>query len=227
MTQFPDSEVWDSGGAVVVARVAEKTEVLGPGARAVVWVQGCPFRCRGCCSPDTLAFGGGQTLQVHVLADRLASIEGIEGVTLSGGEPFAQPRALSLLLDEVRLRRPELSAMSYSGYTLEALLQMGHDTRSLLGRLDILIDGQYDEARHAELRWRGSTNQRLHFLSDRYRGLSAQPDRSAGVEVWVDEDQAVRWVGVPPVPGFRPGLERQLAARGVALKRLTNRRPDE
>jgi len=52
--------------------------------------------------------------------------------------------------------------------------------RRLLGCIDILIDGRYDQTQHANLPWRGSRNQRVHFLTDAYRHLETQVNQPHG-----------------------------------------------
>lgn len=211
---------------VSVARTLDRCTVLGPGVRAVVWVQGCPLRCRGCVAAETLPFEGGTPLPVPELAEHLADLTDVEGVTLSGGEPFAQAEALSALLDAVRERRPDFSAMAYSGFRHETLSRGTPGQRALLARLDLLVDGPYVTARHAPLRWRGSANQRLLALTDRYAGTVAEGgDTSAGIEVSVGADGSFSWAGVPPVPGFRESLETHLAARGFAPRPHRTSRP--
>ncbi|MFJ3308175.1 4Fe-4S single cluster domain-containing protein [Streptomyces sp. NPDC086549] len=200
-----------------VARTLDHCAVLGPGTRAVIWVQGCPLRCHGCVAAETLPFEGGTARPVAELADWLCGLSGVEGVTLSGGEPFSQAGALAALLDAVRERRPDFGAMAYSGFRYEALRRGDPDRRELLRRLDLLVDGPYVAARHGSLRWRGSDNQRLIVLGDRYAHVAAEPDTSAGIELSVAADGSLSWAGVPPTPGFREGLEEQLAARGFVL----------
>ncbi|MFH9072056.1 4Fe-4S single cluster domain-containing protein [Streptomyces alboflavus] len=202
---------------ISVARTLDRCTVLGPGVRAVVWVQGCPLRCHGCVAAETLPFEGGTSRTVTDLTDWLCHLEDIEGVTLSGGEPFSQAEALAALLDAVRERRPDFGAMAYSGFRHEALRRGGPDRLALLERLDLLVDGPYVAARHGSLRWRGSDNQRLVPLTDRYARSLAEPDSTAGVEVSVESDGALSWAGVPPTPGFRRRLEDRLAARGFVL----------
>ncbi|MEW2219068.1 4Fe-4S single cluster domain-containing protein [Streptomyces sp. NPDC006990] len=202
---------------ISVARTLDRCTVLGPGARAVLWVQGCPLRCRGCVAAETLPFGGGTDRTVPELADWLCGLPAVEGVTLSGGEPFSQAAGLAALLDAVRERRPDFSAMAYSGLTYEVLRRGGADRRALLRRLDLLVDGPYVAALHGSLRWRGSSNQRLVALTDRYPELRSQPDTSAGIEVSVEPGGALSWAGVPPTPEFRGGLEAHLAERGFVL----------
>ncbi|MFG2986646.1 4Fe-4S single cluster domain-containing protein [Streptomyces sp. NPDC048258] len=201
-----------------VARRLDRCTVLGPGERAVIWVQGCPLRCRGCVAAETLPFEGGTAHTVDELTDWLCGLPDIEGVTLSGGEPFSQAAELASLLDAVRARRPDFSAMAYSGFRYEALRRGGRGRHALLRRLDLLVDGPYVASRQHGLRWRGSSNQRIIALTGRYAHLGTEPDTSAGVELSVEADGSLSWAGVPPTPGFREGLEERLAARGFVLR---------
>ncbi|MEU9117215.1 4Fe-4S single cluster domain-containing protein [Streptomyces sp. NPDC048483] len=212
------TQVTEQHEQISVARTLDRCAVLGPGLRAVLWVQGCPLRCRGCVAAETLPFAGGETKSVAELAGWLLGVDGIEGVTLSGGEPFSQPEALAGLLDRVRARRPDFSAMAYSGFRHEALRRGTPAQRALLDRLDLLVDGPYVAARHGNLRWRGSANQRVLPLTTRYAEVAALPDTGAGIEFAMDRDGALSWAGVPPAPGFREGLERRLAEHGFALR---------
>jgi len=94
----------------------------------------------------------------------------IEGVTCSGGEPFAQAEALAAILRGVR--SSQCGTIVFSGYRLEYLRQRDvHDSAiaDALGLIDVLIDGVYMEERNnSHMQMRGSDNQRIHFLTDRY-----------------------------------------------------------
>lgn len=120
---------------------------------------------------------------VDWLAGKILEVPGIEGVTYTGGEPMAQARSLVALSE--RVKRAGLTVVCYSGYTLEALRGRGNAAIDrLLGMTDILIDGPYVRKKAAILRWRGSSNQRVHFLTDTYRSLG--PDaREAEMELRV------------------------------------------
>ncbi|MGH4010561.1 MAG: 4Fe-4S single cluster domain-containing protein [Pseudonocardiaceae bacterium] len=203
------------GHELVVGRIADGTRVLGPGLRAVVWVHGCPLRCVGCVAPEDLPFEGGTRWSVAALAERFSALPlEVTGLTLSGGEPMAQAGGLTTLVDLLRIKR-DWSVMAFSGFTLAWLRRRGDvQQRALLDRLDILVDGPYVAARHADLLWRGSANQRLHFLTARHRMPAV--DRSAGLEINVS-DSSVDWIGVPPVPGFRATFERTMRAEGIEL----------
>lgn len=150
-----------------VAQVIEDTEAEGPGRRFAVWVQGCPLRCAGCCNPQMLRFEGGTETSSAELAAQALATPGIEGVSLLGGEPFAQAEALADFAR--RVRAAGLSVMVYSGFT-RAELEERDGARALLDACDLLVDGRYDRDRpESRRRWIGSTNQELHFLSARYR----------------------------------------------------------
>lgn len=148
-----------------LARTLPRSAANGPGERFVVWVQGCPLHCPGCWNPDTWAFQRRDLRSVDELAADILGTEGIEGVTFSGGEPFAQARALAALAE--RVRAAGLSVFVFTGYELDELTRPEHHT--LLAVTDVLVTGRYVQARRAsDLPWRGSANQRVHFLTDRY-----------------------------------------------------------
>lgn len=201
-----------------VANVAERARTLGPGVRAVVWVWGCTRGCAGCVAGPILGKPSRPPVSVDSLAQRILAIPGMDGVTFSGGEPFEQAEALVALCDRLRTHR-EVSLMSYSGFTrAEIAASSDPHRRSLLSRLDILVDGPYLRGRHADLLWRGSSNQRLHLLTPRHAELEPLLDSapSAGVEVVVDAAGRVSWIGVPEI-GFAERLDEGLRRRGIRL----------
>jgi anaerobic ribonucleoside-triphosphate reductase activating protein len=115
----------------------------GPGCRAVVWVQGCTLGCPGCFNPETHDFHGGQWVGVDELFERIRALQGtIEGITVSGGEPFQQRPALLALLQRVRAET-DLSVLVFTGYTWDEI-QRFRETAALLSCIDVLIAGRYD-----------------------------------------------------------------------------------
>lgn len=153
-------------------------------------------------------------MPVADLAARIAE-QAADGLTVSGGEPFAQAGPLALLIDLVRARR-DLSVLAYTGFTLEHLRRRGtDDQRRLLGRLDLLIDGPYLAHRHADLRWRGSANQRIHRLTGRHDDVGDGTEPGVGLQFEVSAAGHLQWLGVPPVPGFRSRLEEALGIGGT------------
>ncbi len=155
-----------------IAQIVPRTEAEGPGVRFALWFQGCPLRCPGCCNPEMLPFEGGTPMALGEIVRQMGQgleSHGIEGITLLGGEPLAHAPGAAALARAAR--EIGLSVMVFTGYTLEEARQMP-DTAvaELLAHTDILVDGPYvREQPDSTRRWIGSTNQRVHFLSERYR----------------------------------------------------------
>lgn len=147
--------------------------VEGPGARFCVWVQGCALQCCGCAVPQSWNFDGGENLDTAELANKIITTADIEGVTFVGGEPFAQATALAEI--GAIVKSAGLSVLTFTGYIYEDLLaENSPSTNALLDVTDLLIDGAYQKE-FADYRrpWVGSSNQRYHFLTSRYRHLEA------------------------------------------------------
>jgi anaerobic ribonucleoside-triphosphate reductase activating protein len=183
--EFPREEA-----TMQIAQVVPCTEAEGPGKRFAVWFQGCPLRCPGCCNPEFISFKGGQTKTLREMTEWLARArdeDGVEGITLLGGEPFAHAAAALALARAAR--QLSLSVMVFSGYTLEGLQQRHEpEVAELVAATDILVDGQYvRELPDTERRWIGSTNQRIHFLTPRYT-FDAQWRKKNTLEIRVDKD---------------------------------------
>lgn len=187
--------------ALRVASWVDVTEAEGPGARFALWVQGCTVRCPGCCNPRMLDPAGGRAVSPAEVVREVAAVrDRVEGVTLQGGEPFEQAAPLAEVARAVRALG--LSVMAFSGYTLEEL-RAARDpgVAALLGETDLLVDGRFDRERpERERRWVGSSNQRFHFLTDRYRpGIErirpGEPETT--VELRIDGDGRVRANGWP------------------------------
>ena len=176
-----------------IARTLPRSAVNGPGERFVVWVQGCSIRCPGCWNPDTWSHRSKVTVSAADLVSSIIRTSGIEGVTLTGGEPFEQAFELALVASSVR--EAGLSVMAYTGYELEELTAAAQ--RSLLRLCDIVVAGRYRQReRTLALAWRGSSNQRVYFLNERY-GPASMPDR-AECEVHIAADGSVTLTGFPP-----------------------------
>lgn len=142
-----------------VAGFENDSIVDGPGFRLAVFTQGCPHGCPGCHNPETHDFAGGQEIDTDRIVDKMKEDPLLDGLTLSGGEPFCQPEPCRELARQAHALG--LNVWAYSGYTFEQLLQKP-EVRPLLEEVDVLIDGPFILAeRTLELRFRGSKNQRL------------------------------------------------------------------
>ncbi|MFN8475515.1 MAG: 4Fe-4S single cluster domain-containing protein [Anaerolineae bacterium] len=171
VTVLPPPVVSDKEiAASVCLRVAgyyHNSLIEGPGQRSVLKMQGCPLRCRGCIAQETWPFDGGALVPVERLADVLLDpAYERDGVTILGGEPFAQPEGLRALVQALRGRGcPHI--LCYSGYAHEQLWRMAAcqpAIQHVLDDIDILIDGPYVAALAIGTgEWRGSRNQRIIY----------------------------------------------------------------
>lgn len=196
-----------------IFRRQASVKVLGPHTRAVIWVQGCDFACSNCIVPESWDINAGELVSVADLVTWVLAQSEIEGITISGGEPMLQADALCVLIDSL-LGHKDLGVVCYTGYTLAQLQKGNVGQLRLLTKIDLLIDGVYQEKLHGDLLWRGSSNQRKIFLTPRYENLN-QPDKSAGLEFFVEEGGAFAFTGVPNRPQFRPEFEKLLSQKGV------------
>ena len=144
----------------LAGRVRESI-VDGPGLRYAVFTQGCPHKCADCHNPHTWPIEGGEEVPVSALLSEIRRDKLLQGVTLTGGEPFLQADSLSALAQSVQADR--LNVWIYTGYTWETLTGAGNpDWMSLLDHADVLVDGRFDRTQKSyDLLFRGSANQRL------------------------------------------------------------------
>lgn len=175
----------------------EGVHVLGPGNRYVIWVQGCEQHCAGCITPESQPTTGGMEIDCKDIAADIILADNIDGITISGGEPFLQPEALCFLIDEVRKYRPDLNVIIYTGYKFEYLSNNPH-TNKLVAKADLIIDGPYVEALNDGRGIRGSSNQEFHaitpVLEEYIEFMKTCERRQINV---LDSDGNVNKIGVP------------------------------
>lgn len=181
-----------------VGYIKAGTRALGPGNRFVVWTQGCLRRCKGCASPEHQPLDGGYFVDTNELADQICTCRSIDGITISGGEPFLQAEALVDLLGRVKKEKPELTVIVFTGNKLEELTDP--ESKAFLGKIDLLIDGEYISELNDGMGLKGSSNQRFHFLTKRLFDLRNEfecGERKTEV-YWTDEKrQRMVTIGVP------------------------------
>lgn len=189
-------QMFKSGEVLNLAAFQAGITSLGPGRRAGIWVQGCPFRCSGCIAPEWIPQTNAQQILIEEIAGWILDIPHLRGLTLSGGEPMMQAGALAALVKRVRRNRP-VDVICFTGFTLEDLQTTPPNpgVKKLLNEVDVLIDGPYVAALNDDRGLRGSSNQRIHYLTERLRShdFETQPRQ---VELKIQEN-SVFLAGVP------------------------------
>lgn len=135
--------------------------VNGDGIRYVVFVQGCGHHCPGCQNPDTWDFAGGNEVPVEVLAEDIRRHRLIDGITLSGGDPFYQQEACEELLKLL----PGMNVWIYTGFDYNEIRHT-----KLAGLADVLVTGPYIESLRCEGKPYGSSNQEIHIKGETANG---------------------------------------------------------
>ena len=144
-----------------IAGTVNDSIVDGPGYRYTIFAQGCPHHCPGCHNPQSHDFEGGRVTDTDTILRQVRENPLLDGITLSGGEPFCQPEACRVLAEAAH--DLGMSVWCYTGYTWEKLMQEADPARlALLDAVDVLVDGPFILAQKSlELKFCGSRNQRL------------------------------------------------------------------
>lgn len=206
---------------IAVARLHAPVTTLGPGRRLGIWVQGCTIGCAGCVSRDTWTPDPRRLVAVEDVVAWCDAHDpaGIDGVTITGGEPSEQPAGLTELVAALADRRSR-HGWDLLCYTGVEEVEFADRCPGAYRLLDGLVTGPYRAEQPTALLWRGSANQRLVALSAlghrRYGPhLNAVADRPR-LQVEVAED-GIRMIGIPR-RGDLARLTRALAAAGVHLE---------
>jgi len=167
--------------------------VDGPGIRFLIFLQGCPMRCRFCHNPDTWKIEKSQEMSATELldkAERYRSYWGNEGgITVSGGEALLQIDFLIELFQEAKKRNIntclDTSAQPFTRQEpfFSKFEELMHHTDTVL--LDIK---HIDDEQHRRLT--GHTNKNIldcaRYLSDIHKNVWI---RHVLVPEWTDRDE--------------------------------------
>lgn len=208
---------------IAVNRAHHPVTTLGYGTRVGIWLQGCSIGCAGCMSTDTWASGGDRLMDLDVLVAWIAEAGDVDGVTISGGEPFEQPAALHALLEALHRWRAGIhhpvDLLAYSGLSLRRLQQ---EHGGILDLLDVVIPEPFIESRPPAT-WRGSDNQQLVPLSRLGQGRYTAPAPGGPrLQVAVDPD-GISYIGIP-ARGDLEAIEQALERRGIHQETVSWRR---
>jgi anaerobic ribonucleoside-triphosphate reductase activating protein len=155
-----------------IAAICPATQALGPGLRAVLWVQGCPIHCKGCIAPDWAEERTAKLMTIEEVLAKMLENPSITGLTLSGGEPMLQARSLANLCRAVRRQKePDFNILCFTGYSLRQLQQKPLESgcKELLDEIDTLIAGPFQQQRQVNAGLLGSRNKKVIHLTQRLK----------------------------------------------------------
>ena len=132
----------------------------GPGFRTSIYFAGCRHACPGCHNPQSWDFDGGTEMDLDDIME-IVRDEDFD-VTLSGGDPLYQPEVVGELAR--RIRETGHTVWVYTGFTWEQI-QESPRLRNALNDVEAIVEGPFIETlRDTDLRFRGSSNQRIIYL---------------------------------------------------------------
>ncbi len=145
--------------------------VDGPGIRFVIFLQGCPLRCKFCHNPDTWEMGKGKLTDTDELIDgymKNRAFYSKGGITVTGGEPLMQIDFVTELFQKAKLCGIH-TCLDTSGITYrENDSEYKEKLRKLIAATDlVMLDIKHiDPEKHKALT--GATNTNIlsfaHFL---------------------------------------------------------------
>lgn len=130
----------------------------GAGCGIALFVQGCHFHCKNCFNQSTWNFAGGKEFDAKA-KETLYNLLGNPHMTrfsILGGEPLA-PENIKVITEIAKDFARKKVLWLYTGYKYEEI-----SDKEILKYIDYLVDGRYvDELRDLNLKFRGSSNQRV------------------------------------------------------------------
>lgn len=203
---------------VGISRIHFPVTTLGPGRRLGIWFQGCSLRCEGCISVDTWATAK-KLIPIEQLMTKLSSyLPLIDGITISGGEPFEQFEALLAIVVQLR-ERTNVDILVYTGYGVEDITDQ---LQQIKPYIDVLISDPFQRQSSQTLRLRGSDNQRLHCFTSQavekfayYQQTVTTKDKV--LDVMFDAEGVVWFAGIPRRDDFVK-LQTLLKQQGHQIK---------
>lgn len=150
--------------SIKIAGFSKESIVDGEGYRYTIFVQGCLHRCPGCQNPETWDLSGGTEYndeKLRKVLEEIVSDPILDGITLSGGDPFFQCEACTEFVKELKKLRKDLSVWAYTGFDWDTLIA-NKNRLALVKHCDVIVDGPFIKSEKTlDKLFRGSSNQRL------------------------------------------------------------------
>lgn len=124
----------------------------GPGLRTLIFMQGCDLRCPFCQNEKIWDKKGGYKWSIKILINELKKNSITKKVTITGGEPLFQLKALETLVDE--LYKEQFNIVLYTGHRKEDV------PKDILSKINYLKYGPFIYSkRTSTIPFVGSSNQ--------------------------------------------------------------------
>lgn len=152
-----------------IDRIIFPVKTLGVGNRVGIWTFGCPRRCVNCSNPELQERNSEKNINIESIISSLIPLKDeIDGITITGGDPFFQSEELEILVTEL-YEKITKDIIIFTGFKIEEL-QDRNDIHiiNILKKISVLIDGEYIEELNDGIGLRGSNNQRIHILNSNY-----------------------------------------------------------
>lgn len=158
----------------------------GEGVRNVIFFAGCKHRCPGCHNIDLWPEDSGVEKDIdEVVKEQVEQKDFIDGITISGGDPFFQYEALLEMCK--KLKAEGFDIWVYTGYTFWDLIDKG--MTEILNYIDALVDGKYINSR-PKAKYRGSDNQIIwYFEKGKPTARIADIDGETCIIRWRNSDE--------------------------------------
>jgi anaerobic ribonucleoside-triphosphate reductase activating protein len=200
---------------IYISHYALATKCIGPFNRNAIWLCGCSKRCVGCLDSNSER-NEGEWVSIDKLAKILTVGEAIEGITISGGEPFEQIDGLYELLIKIKDLRDDFGIIVYTGWMIHELYKLkDKKVKGILSMIDMLIDGEYKNVLNDNRALVGSSNQNIILLTNRYKSILEKyygVNAKRRIEVRITH-KGMQMIGVPTKDSIT--LWKQLSGRGI------------
>ena len=188
------------------------TTVNGPGNRYMIHLQGCSLGCKGCFNPESWSSKTKNLINVEELADKILS-HNLDGLAISGGEPFQQPISLLHFLKYLYKNKNPFpkGILIYSGYTEEELQKIPEYSQ-ILNYIDVIVSGRYEENLKVYDSLLSSSNQK--FIWGNQKNIIEEELMNQSFEIIIEED-GLKLTGFP---NLSKEIRNELEKSGVKLK---------
>lgn len=161
-----------------------------------IWTIGCKRKCVNCSNPELWEENPGKDISIETITGIIEKYKDkTDGVTITGGEPFLQPKELLSLVEKIRKIGID-DILIYTGFSFEELYE-NPLAKKIIDLSGVIVDGEYIDELNNNVGMKGSENQRVFVinksLSEKYRDFSSVKRQS---EI-VNNGGKIMSIGIP------------------------------